>query len=239
MYLASDVVDLHIDSFIWRRLLGYDLHERHGRGLLDACFYSQSDVPRLRDAHVGGAVWIVTTNPLRARTWASPGPARRTSRSSRPSWSRGPVAICDSLASYRACRARGEHAAFLGIQGGNALELTLDDFDLPALSALDAGDAAALHALAHRRARPARRALRFGRQAAHRVRRRLRSQAQPAPHPGRPRAHRDAVASGTCSRCTTRASRSPSLTRRATPCSQHFRNVDRRTDQGGGRHAGA
>jgi len=135
VYLAADVVDLHIDSFIWRRLLGYRLHERHGRGLLDGCFYRQSDVPRLREAHVGGAVWIVTTNPLRGKH------GRRTALLDNlarleAELVRGPVAICDSLASYRACRARGQHAAFLGIQGGNALELTLDDFDLPAVSAL-------------------------------------------------------------------------------------------------------
>ena len=135
MYLAADVVDLHIDSFIWRRLLGYRLQERHGRGLLDACFYSQSDVPRLRDAHVGGAVWIVTTNPLRGVRGRRQALLDNLARLEAELVS-GPVAICDSLASYRACRARGEHAAFLGIQGGNALELTLDDFDLPALSSL-------------------------------------------------------------------------------------------------------
>lgn len=138
VYLTSDVVDLHIDSFIWRRLLGYQLHERHARGLLDGCFYSQSDVPRLREAAVAGAVWVITTNPLRTRR------GRRDAllanfaslQAELVSGPAGAVAICDSLTSYRAARARGAHAAFLAIQGGNALELSLDDFDLPLLRPL-------------------------------------------------------------------------------------------------------
>jgi membrane dipeptidase len=135
LYLASDVVDLHIDSFIWRRLIGYGLHTRHGRGLLDACFYSQSDVPRLRDAHVGGAVWVVTTNPLRGIAGRRAALLDNIARLS-AELTMGPVEVCDSLRTYRAARARGAHGAFLGIQGGNALELTLDDFDLPVLSSL-------------------------------------------------------------------------------------------------------
>jgi membrane dipeptidase len=135
LYLASDVVDLHIDTFIWRRLFGYDLHARHGRGWFDGCFYSQSDLPRLRDAHVGGAVWIITTNPLRGRRGRRAALLENVARLQRELT--GPdVELVDTVASYRACRARGAHAAFLGIQGGNALELALSDFDLPALSKL-------------------------------------------------------------------------------------------------------
>ena len=33
IYLQSDVIDLHLDSFIWTRVLGYDLRKRHGGGL--------------------------------------------------------------------------------------------------------------------------------------------------------------------------------------------------------------
>ncbi len=29
VYLASDVIDLHVDSFIWTRIFGYDLRRRH------------------------------------------------------------------------------------------------------------------------------------------------------------------------------------------------------------------
>ncbi|MDB4989346.1 MAG: Microsomal dipeptidase, partial [Myxococcaceae bacterium] len=136
LYLDCDVVDLHIDSFIWRRLFGYDLQARHGRGLFDACFYSQSDLPRLRDAQVGGAVWVITTNPLRRGRARRDALLANVARLTGELTARGEVAIATSVADYRAARARGAHAAFLGIQGGNALELSLDDFDRPELSQL-------------------------------------------------------------------------------------------------------
>ena len=136
LYAACDVIDLHVDSFIWRRVFGYDLQRRHGRGLLDACFYSQVDLPRLREARVGGAVWVITTNPLRSRRGRRDALLNNIARMSRELTAAGEVRIVTSFADYQAARALGMHAAFVGIQGGNALELTLDDFDRPELSSL-------------------------------------------------------------------------------------------------------
>jgi membrane dipeptidase len=131
LYLASEVIDLHIDSFIWRRLFGYDLQRRHGAGLLRGCFYSHCDLPRVREARVGGAVWIITTNPLRTRRGRRSALRANLARLRAELTERGDVEVVHDLAGYRACRARGGHAAFVGIQGGNALEVAIDDFDLP------------------------------------------------------------------------------------------------------------
>ena len=63
---AADVIDLHVDSFIWRRIFGYDFRRRHSaftRGML----MSQFDLPRAREAGVNGATWVITTNPYRQR----------------------------------------------------------------------------------------------------------------------------------------------------------------------------
>jgi membrane dipeptidase len=46
------------------------------------------------------------------------------------------VRVVSSAGAYRAARAAGKHAAFIGIQGGNALEAELADFDRPELSAI-------------------------------------------------------------------------------------------------------
>lgn len=135
LYLASDVLDLHIDSFIWHRLFGYDLHVRHERGWFDGWFYSQSDLPRLREAAVSGALWILTTNPLRTRSGKRRALLANVKRL-QAELTRGQVAVVRDVASYRAARRSGVHAAFLGIQGGNALEHSLDDFDLPELADL-------------------------------------------------------------------------------------------------------
>src|SRR5258706_13814061 len=59
----ADVIDLHVDSFIWRRMFGYDFRRRHAaftRGVM----LSQFDLPRAREANINGATWVITTNPL-------------------------------------------------------------------------------------------------------------------------------------------------------------------------------
>lgn len=130
LYEASDVIDLHVDTFIWTRVFGYDLTEHHGRGVFGARFYGQSDIPRMIDGGITGAIWSITTNPL------------RTSRGRALAFQRNLShlrAVFDtvadrvqpvrSAAEYRAARAAGKHAAFIGVQGGNAL-----DHDLSAWS---------------------------------------------------------------------------------------------------------
>jgi membrane dipeptidase len=132
LYRQSDVVDLHVDTFIWTRIFGYDLLRRHGRGLFGARFYGQADLPRLREAGVGGAIWSITTNPLRRASKRTAVFRRNLDRlvsifESAPA----EVALCRNAADYRAARAAGRHAAFIGIQGGNALDgdLALESFD--------------------------------------------------------------------------------------------------------------
>src|SRR5947208_4259222 len=67
LYASSDVIDLHIESYIWTRLAGYDLWRRHGRGLFGARFYSQADLPRIIEAGLTGAVLSIATWPIRRR----------------------------------------------------------------------------------------------------------------------------------------------------------------------------
>lgn len=123
VYLASDVIDLHIDSFIWTRVFGYDLTKRHDEGLLGASFYSQVDFPRILEAQITGATWVVTTNPFKV--------SRERLASFRDNladlsaiFASVPeqFAVVKTAAEYRAARAAGKHGAFLGIQGGNAVE---------------------------------------------------------------------------------------------------------------------
>lgn len=123
LYLSAEIVDLHVDSFIWSRVFGYDVLARHGRGLLGARGYSQVDLPRLEQARIGGALWSITTNPLRgargrARALAANVAAFEAWIAAAPErWS-----LVRTADEHRAARARGAHAAFLSIQGGNALD---------------------------------------------------------------------------------------------------------------------
>ncbi len=119
----ADVIDLHVDTFIPPRLWGYEPLKRHGGALGGRFFFGHLDLPRMDDGGLSGAMWSITTNPLR-------GPAARWRTFQRNllrfqrmvSLSNGRLAFARDLAEYRAVRARGAHAVLLSIQGANALE---------------------------------------------------------------------------------------------------------------------
>jgi len=125
LYRESEVIDLHVDSFIWQRTFGYDLTKRH-RAPLWGAFLGQVDFPRIREAEISGATWVITTNPVRE-------PADRVRAFSTNleelcrTFQRAAAEfqVVTNAREYDAARASGKHAAFLGIQGGNALDLSL------------------------------------------------------------------------------------------------------------------
>lgn len=118
---AAEVVDLHVESFIWTRVFGYDLAAHHRPGPLGGRLLGQADLPRLREAGFTGAFLSVATNPFRR-------PRRRT-RVAATNLARLATVLdgvdgattVGSVADYRRARARGELACFLALQGGNAV----------------------------------------------------------------------------------------------------------------------
>jgi membrane dipeptidase len=123
LYRRSDVIDLHVDSFIWRRVFGYDLTRRHAPGLLGARYFGQVDFPRILEAGVSGATWVITTNPFRS----SAGRARAFARNVKDllevfAGASESFEVVKSAAEYRSARRIGKHAAFIGVQGANALD---------------------------------------------------------------------------------------------------------------------
>ena len=143
LYLASDVIDLHVDSFIWSRILGYQLQRRHSPGLLNARFYSQVDIPRLRRARIGGATWVITTNPWRTQRGRARALNNNLARLTRTLQAQtDDVQVVRSLSDYVQAKEKGRHAAFIGIQGGNA-------FDHPAAWAVLASGAILRVTLVH------------------------------------------------------------------------------------------
>ena len=49
MHAAHPPIDLHADTLMWSRWLGYDLHKRHTPPLPKAALGGHVDVPRMRD----------------------------------------------------------------------------------------------------------------------------------------------------------------------------------------------
>jgi membrane dipeptidase len=122
LYLDSDVVDLHVESFSFFRAVGYHPHRRHGRGLNQALLFGQADIPRLLEAGVRGACWVITGHPLRPADTREDAFARLYGELTHLLTSAdGKVSVVDSLAEYRYARAHGQHAAFVGVQGAHAL----------------------------------------------------------------------------------------------------------------------
>ena len=66
LFRSSDAIDLHLESFIWHRIFGYDLNRAHRGGLFGRSFFGHADFPTARDCGLGGATWVITTNPARS-----------------------------------------------------------------------------------------------------------------------------------------------------------------------------
>lgn len=131
LYLASDVFDWHVDSFIWHRIGITDLRVRRERGPLGRAMLGHVDFPRAREACLTGACWVITTNIAReaddrAKTFV------RNLRDLRALFADVPddFELVRNVAEYRRARAAGKHGAFVGIQGGNALDRDPSALDL-------------------------------------------------------------------------------------------------------------
>jgi membrane dipeptidase len=63
LHRESLVFDLHVDTLLWMRLLGYDVTRRHRPLLPAAAFAWQMDLPRARDGGLDGAVLGIVVSP--------------------------------------------------------------------------------------------------------------------------------------------------------------------------------
>jgi membrane dipeptidase len=96
----------------------------------------QADLPRCLEAGLAGAIWVITTQPLRSRAGKQRAFFANLARLERTLHDTPGVALVRTHGEYRAARARGLHAALIGVQGGNALELSLDDLARPELDSV-------------------------------------------------------------------------------------------------------
>lgn len=132
LYATSDVIDLHVASFIWSHF-GYDLRKRHGRGAFGARFYGQVDLPRIREAGLTSSIWSLTTNPFQSARARRQAFGENLTRIKQLFTDKADdFALVRTCAEHDAARASGKHAAMLAIQGANALDV--DDTALDCLA---------------------------------------------------------------------------------------------------------
>lgn len=130
LFVASEPIDLHIDSFIWRRLFGYDLRRAHRGSFLGRRFFGHADFPTAIESGLAGATWVITTNPVR-RSSSRKRAFEKNLRTLRSLLDQADgIRHVRTAAEHREARQAGEHGAFIGIQGGNALDDGIDALDL-------------------------------------------------------------------------------------------------------------
>lgn len=131
LYLASDVVDLHNDSFLWSRVLpGYDVRRRGRPRVPLSPVLNQADLPRVREAAIDAVVWDIVSNPWRRQESRDDTTIANIHRV-RATLDEFPdeFALCRSLSDYRRAVARGATASFIAIQGGHGLAETIESLD--------------------------------------------------------------------------------------------------------------
>lgn len=118
-----EVIDLHLDTFIVVRLVGYEVKARHADNFMRGVAFGHLDLPRAADAGLSGGMWSITTNPFR--------PAKNRWTTFQKNLARmrdliaesdGQLALVKNRAEYDAAREAGAHACMLGVQGGNAFD---------------------------------------------------------------------------------------------------------------------
>jgi membrane dipeptidase len=132
LHAEHPAIDLHADTLMWSRWLGYDLHEAHEPPLWRAAFGGHVDLPRMRQGGVGaqffGLVSLPVTDRVRGLTRAVSEQidilvetiARRPAE----------LRLARTAADIEACHRDGAVAALLGIEGAHALEGNLDQVDV-------------------------------------------------------------------------------------------------------------
>jgi membrane dipeptidase len=131
LYTSCEVIDLHVETFVWTRIFGYDLARVHGPGPTGARWLGQADLPRLTAAGLSAVVLSIATNPARRSGTRTAALLRNLDRLRTLATSSSTSALASGVDSYRQARADGRLAVFLAVQGGNAFD-SADDVRLVA-----------------------------------------------------------------------------------------------------------
>ncbi len=121
-------IDLHADTLIWSRLLGYDLQARHEPPLWRSAFAGHVDVPRLRDAAMGAQFFGLVSLPVARGMHGRSRTVNEQVDLLVESAARSPrdLRLVRTAGELEACRREGVIGALLGIEGAHALEGDLD-----------------------------------------------------------------------------------------------------------------
>jgi membrane dipeptidase len=131
LHQEHPAIDLHADTLMWTRWVGYDLHARHEPPLWRAAFCGHVDLPRMRDGGMGAQFFGLVSVPFAPRMRGTARIIHEQIDALVEAIQRQPGALrlVRSASELEACRAEGAVGALLGIEGAHALEGDLEQVE--------------------------------------------------------------------------------------------------------------
>jgi membrane dipeptidase len=131
IHAEHPAIDLHADTLMWSRWLGYDLHTRHEAPLWRSAFGGHVDLPRMREGGLGAQFFGLVSLPLTKGMHGLAQVVHEQIDALDQAIARDPGALrlARTADDVDACRRDSCVAALLGIEGAHALEGRLDELD--------------------------------------------------------------------------------------------------------------
>jgi membrane dipeptidase len=128
---AHPAIDLHADTLMWSRWIGYDLHARHEPPLWRSALAGHVDIPRMREGGMGAQFFGLVSLPVSKRMRGLARTIHEQIDTLEENIARQPGAIrlVRKAHELEEARAAGAVGALLGIEGAHALEGDLDKLD--------------------------------------------------------------------------------------------------------------
>lgn len=128
LHAEHPAIDLHADTLMWSRWIGYDLHKKHAPPLPRAALGGHVDLPRMREGGMGAQFFGLVSLPVSkdahglARVIDEQIDALEEAIARRPS----EIRLVKTSAEIEAAKKDGAISALLGIEGAHALEGNID-----------------------------------------------------------------------------------------------------------------
>jgi membrane dipeptidase len=122
-------IDLHADTLMWSRWVGYDLSARHRPPLPRAAFAGHVDVPRMVDGGLGAQFFGLVAVPIARHGSARSIDEQIDQLDAQIARSSGRLRKTRTSAELEQAMRDGVTSALLGIEGAHALEGDLDRID--------------------------------------------------------------------------------------------------------------
>ena len=129
LHAEHPAIDLHADSLMWSRWIGYDIGARHAPFFPAAAFFGHVDVPRLEDGGIGAQFFGLVSLPFAKRGHVRAIDEQIDALEAHIAAQGGRLCMVRSAEDVERVRREGMTGALLGIEGAHALDGDLDRVD--------------------------------------------------------------------------------------------------------------